>query len=360
MRYEDDLRELLDCLDVETYLQINGIEFKATHGSRGRQLNLKECPVCGSSSWKVYLSAETGYGNCFAGDHPPGENYNKWTFIKAWLGDARPADVVKHIRSNVLEMGWVPRRKARATETPPELVLPQSVPLPINGKNLLYLMERGITDEITEYFGLRYCENGWFKYKFNDEEKFQKWGGRVIIPVFDLDGKMVTFQGRDVTGAAEKRYIFPPGLPGTARFLLNAHNARGSKTIAVGEGAFDVMAMKMAFDDALDTRHVTPVGTFGKNLSMNGAPDQLTQLLQMKREGLEEVVMMWDAEPKAIGAAIEAGLTLKSYGFKPRLALLPEGKDPNEVPAAVVREAFFKARPIDTGLLFQFKLGRLK
>jgi DNA primase len=356
----EELRELLDALDMETYLSLEGVPYKRTRGAKGTQLNVKECPVCGSSSFKVYINADTGLGNCFAGSHPPGEAFNKYSFVKAHLGAPRFSEVISHLKARVVEMGWQPKRKARATETPPELVLPNSIALPHEGQNLMYLVQRGIGNDMAEYFQLRYCQRGWFKYKFDGEDKFQKWDERVIIPVFDLDGKMVTFQGRDITGMAEKKYLFPPGLPSTARFLLNGHNARRCKTIAIGEGAFDVMAMKIAFDEVSDTRHIVPVGSFGKALSMQdpSGNDQLGELLKLKNEGLVEIVMMWDSERDALCSAVEAGLALNGYGFKTRLAVLPADKDPNEVPAAVVRAAFFQAKPITTGMLFLAKMGR--
>lgn len=356
----EELRELLDACDMETYLHIEGIPHKKTRGAKGTQLNLKECPACGSSSWKTYINADTGLGNCFAGSHTPGENFNKYSFIKAHLGSPSFHDVIAHLKARVIEMGWQPKRKGRATETPPELVLPNSIALPHEGQNLMYLVQRGIGNEIADYFQLRYCRAGWFKYKFNGEDKNQKWEERVVVPVFDLDGNMVTFQGRDITGAAEKKYLFPPGLPSTARYLLNGHNARRCKTIAIGEGAFDVMAMKIAFDEVVETRHVVPVGSFGKELSMSDpkGADQLGELLKLKKEGLIEIVMMWDSERDALCRAIEVGIALNGYGFKTRLAVLPPGKDPNEVPTAVVRQAFFQAKAITTGMLFLAKMGR--
>jgi DNA primase len=96
---------------------------------------------------------------------------------------------------------------------------------------------------------------------------------RVLIPIYDLDGKLVSFQGRDITGTAEKKYLFPPGYArATGEHLYNGHNVIGRPSdVVVGEGAFDVIAIKVAFDADPTLRDVVPVGTFGKHLS-HGAP----------------------------------------------------------------------------------------
>ena len=74
----DEFQELSEALDLETWLQNEGVSFRAVQGSRGRQFNCLECPVCGKRDWKVYLHAETGLGNCFSGSCE--QKFNKLTY----------------------------------------------------------------------------------------------------------------------------------------------------------------------------------------------------------------------------------------------------------------------------------------
>ncbi|WEU67317.1 DNA primase [Xanthomonas phage JGB6] len=48
----------------------------------------------------------------------------------------------------------------------------------------------------------------------------QDYSNRIIIPIFDLDGNLKSFQGRDTTGEAEKRiYSHRCFHPLVARFI---------------------------------------------------------------------------------------------------------------------------------------------
>src|SRR5690606_9971530 len=110
-----------------------------------------------------------------------------------------------------------------------------------------------------QYFALRFCHKGLWKYR--DEVRgncFVDFSQRIIIPVFDLDGNLVSFQGRDITGKAEKKYLFPNGFASTGEHLYNGHNVQRTARIVVGEGAFDVAATKVALDGDPDLRDVVP------------------------------------------------------------------------------------------------------
>jgi len=173
----------------------------------------------------------------------------------------------------------------------------------------------------------------------------QDYSKRIIVPIFDSSGSLASFQGRDVTDKAEKKYLFPPGFASTGRLLFNGHNAHGAKRLLVCEGVFDVMAAKLALDEDVDLRDVAIVGTFGKHLSSlgDGEKDQLAYILELKREGLKEVTFMWDGERRALADAARAALMLSGYGIHCRVAVLPENKDPNEVLGSVVRKAYWQA-----------------
>jgi DNA primase len=346
---EDNLGELLGRLEMDAWLDSQALDYRSTRGSSGLQLNVRECPTCGNTDWKVYLNAETGAGNCFAGSHPPGENFSKWRFIRAYLSDQSGRRVYEHIRAFVESHGWRPRRmKAAPVEEPVDLVLPESLALPIRGKNLSYLANRGISTEIATYFRLRYCHHGHFRYRLLGDWRFMPFSGRILIPIYGLDGKLVNFQGRDITGTQDPKYLFPPGLGSTGEHLFNGQNVRDTSRVVVGEGAFDVMALKIALDEDEALRDVVPIGTFGKHLSWGSDESQQGKFLELKSRGVRSVTIMWDGEVRATDDAVAAGQRLRSIGLDVRIAMLPKEKDPNEVAPSVVRDAFYRAVPLTT------------
>lgn len=352
----EELQEILETIDMESWMDQEGIRYKTVRGSSGRQANLKECPCCGNDKYKVYIGLETGLGNCFVCE----EKFNKWKFIKAYLGTNNRA-AIEHIKTVAREQGWrPPKRQSMAVElSAADLALPASISMPHMGRNLKYLDNRSITGDIAAYFDLRFSHRGKFDYLDDDGRPVsQDYSNRIIIPIFDLTGHLVSFQGRDITGTSEKKYLFPPGFASTGTHLYSGHNAIGAKRIAVGEGVFDVAAIKIALDGEMALRDVVPIGTFGKHLSHGDSDSQLAKLMALKAQGLEEVTFLWDGEPAAIDAAIEAALLLHKMGLRARLGILPEGKDPNEIPAAVLRKVFYQARVVTPATATQMRLRK--
>jgi len=350
-----EITELMEELDLQGYLDHEAIDYREISGSSGAQFNLRTCPVCGQDKWKVYLNVSSGLGNCFSGSCEA--KFNKWSFVKAHYGSTDTRITVRHVKDVMHQTGWRPKRTVEVATNEATLALPDCTPLPIQGQNLLYLEERGIDLTTAKFFHLAYCFLGKHRYKrFDGKDGSQEFGGRIIIPVFDLDGNLVTFQGRDITGKAEKKYLFPSGLPATGRYLYNGHNILRAKRAVMGEGVFDVMALKLAMDSDQELRDVATLGSFGKHLS-NGDGDQISQLMILHRRGLEELTIMWDGEPAALTAAIEAGERLQRVGLKIKIGLLPKGKDPNEVPAYTSAKTFYQAVPLTSSSAVRLRMS---
>lgn len=350
--------EIEEELDFEFFLDRESVSYKQGRGVSGMQFNIKTCPSCDDSRWRTYLGAETGRGNCFV----CGRGFNKLSFIHAYLGNDKDnwGDTMRYVNELLREQGWRPKRQVMAATFDDEVTLPTSIALPTeDGGNLVYLEQRGFDGEIARYFGLRYCQFGWWKYKDeNGINATQNFSNRVIIPVYDLDGKLKTFQGRDIIGNSDRKYLFPKELPGTGRYLLNGHNVLATDSACMGEGAFDVAAIKIAFDEAPDLRHVVPIGSFGKHLSYGSevGDDQLGRFNQLRARGLKYVTIMWDGEEKALIAALNAAKLLTGIGLVVRVALLPPGKDPNEISAEEVRKAYYEAKVWSPALDVKWRL----
>lgn len=360
--------EIQEELDIEFFLERESAAYRETRGVNGVQLNIRTCPHCQDNRWRVYFGTETGLGNCFV----CGVSFNKLSFIHDYLGhEDKWAQTYRECEQVLQEQGWRPKRKAVVAVDHGEVVLPISEELPLpDGSNLEYLERRGFDADIAKYFGFRLCEFGWWRFKDAEgKSKMQDFSDRLIIPVYDLDGKLVTFQGRDLRppvspellemGVPERqRYLFPKELPGTGRYLYNGHNVVATDHVVMGEGAFDVAAIKVALDQDPTLRHIVPVGSFGKHLSYGSpdANDQLGRFNILKQRGIKTVTIMWDGEEKVISAALAAAKLLTGIGLTARIALLPYEKDPNEVPPHIVRQAFFAAHQWTPSLDIKWRL----
>jgi DNA primase len=347
--------EDIQSIDIEYLLERESIDFKLGHGVSGVQLNLRTCPKCGDDRWRTYYGVENFLGNCFV----CGQAFSIVTLIHSALGSETWRQTFEEMREVLRTQGWRPKRKAVVAIDPGEVKLPINTPIPDeNGAVIEYLAQRGMDAETCRYFGLGFCEFGWWRFRKEEEWAVQNFANRIIIPVCDLDGTIKTFQGRDTTGKSDRKYLFPSTLPGTGRYLLNGQNFQAAKHACMGEGFFDVAAIKMAMDGDQALRDVIALGSFGKHLSY-GDPegnDQLGRLYALKGRGLTTVTMMWDGEVAALTAALDAARKITSIGLSVRISLLPKGKDPNEVTPDVVRAAYYAAKPFTPTLDMMYRL----
>ncbi|EMA2752321.1 TPA: DNA primase [Escherichia coli] len=366
-----ELKELIAELDFEQWLDTEGIVYRrGTVSERGREVNIKECPVCGSANWKVYFNVTNGVGKCFAGDHPEEIQFNKLVFLKYYSGKSWQR-LEEYVQNALLDQGWTPKKEDIALTSSvvleSKVSLPRHYELPVDGRVPDYLVERQISPELAKYFDLRYCVEGNHAYvdPYTDQVKGQSFDMRILIPVYDLNGVMKTFQGRDITGTAERRYLFPAQLPASGKFLYNGHNAIGKRTVVVCEGAFDVMGVKRAiFDEETLRDFVEPIGTFGMHLSgstTQGEEDQLGAFLTLKARGLHNVIMMWDSEKQAIRNTMAAARRLTSIGLNVKIACLgKEGLDPGEASPEQIITAYYRAKPYTRQLELQSKVLGIK
>jgi DNA primase len=332
----------LDNFDIEQIVAFEGFEYKLSNGNNGPQLNVKTCPNCGNEDYKVYLNAESGLGNCFKCSI----GFNKYKFVKASRGLTNPGDVMRCFENMGSLVSYKPKVAVAYRQMNKDWVLPQNFKIELEEQVPQYLKDRNVDAKLCKRFDLRVCEYGFYHYNdFEERDRAVDFSQRIIIPIKDMNGEMVTFQGRDMTGSADKKYLFPNMLPGTARFIYNADYAARikAKKVVLNEGVFDVFAMTQALESDIKYSDFTACGTFGKHLSISArnvrTEDQLSDLFRLKEQGVEEFILLWDGESEAIAAAFAAVVQLNSYGLYSTVAVIGGGLDPAETSPSILLKA---------------------
>jgi len=138
---------------------------------------------------------------------------------------------------------------------------------------------------------------------------------RIIIPVYDVSGKLCTFQGRDYTGQQELRYKCCPvdmAVTHHKHLLYGAELSRNRDRIVVVEGVFDQWRMGPG-----------SVATFGTSLTR----EQLNMLSRWP-----EVVFLFDPEPEAQQRARNYAVDLAACGCRVEVCSAELGYDKNGSP----------------------------
>jgi DNA primase len=163
---------------------------------------------------------------------------------------------------------------------------------------------------------------------------FDRFRDRIMFPIEDARGRTIAFGGRALSPDVPAKYLNSPEteLFHKGHVLYNfrraRENVRAAGTIVAVEGYMDVIALDQAgFENA-----VAPLGTAL-------TADQLALLWRVT----PEPVLCFDGDKAGVRAAWRS-LDLALPGLKPgrsvRYALLPEGKDPDDLVKAGGPEAF--------------------
>jgi len=206
-----------------------------------------------------------------------------------------------------------------------------------------YLKNRGIGPATITRFGIGFAPEGRNKLKTallslgedklvetgmlikNDEgETYDRFRGRIMIPIRDARGRVIAFGGR-ILGAGEPKYLNSPDTPlfDKGRTLYNLDLAspatRSAKRLIVVEGYMDVIAL----DRAGISEAVAP----------NGTAVTEHQLERMWR--LDPApILCFDGDSAGQKAAIRAATRALSH-LGPERTLrfveLPAGQDPDDV-----------------------------
>lgn len=156
-------------------------------------------------------------------------------------------------------------------------------------------------------------------------EPYDRFRGRLMFPIRDARGRCIAFGGRALSPDAKAKYLNSPETPlfHKGNTLYNMHLARKAAydtgQLVIAEGYMDVIAMAQAGFAAA----VAPLGTALTE-------QQMTLAWRMA----DEPILCFDGDKAGVRAAsrsAERALPLVKPGKSLRFALLPEGKDPDDL-----------------------------
>lgn len=178
---------------------------------------------------------------------------------------------------------------------------------------------------------------------------YDKFRGRLMFPIRDERGELVAFGGR-LLGDGQPKYINSSDTPlyRKSRVLYGFDQARDriskERRAVLVEGYLDVIACHLADEK-------TAVASLGTALSEEHA--------KLLKRWAEDVTILYDADEAGQKAAERAVGLLRNEELRVRVALMPQGEDPDTLlrkagPAAVRRAVELGLTPLD------FAIGQLE
>lgn len=231
-----------------------------------------------------------------------------------------------------------------------------------NSKTALqYLHNRGMTDDFIEEFKLGYSDRtsanlkGFLKnsgipndiflstgiVRIKDGILYEMFRGRIIIPIIDVNKKIIGFGGRTIEKEGFPKYVNSPestvfskrsslfGIDKTRKFISE------SNEVFIVEGYFDFISLYMnGFKNIVST------------LGTAVTEGQISKL----RNYTENITLMLDGDEAGIKSALRLIELFAEMDIHGNMVVLPEAHDPDSFVrkegAGAVREAITKKKPI--------------
>ncbi|MCL6516363.1 DNA primase [Alicyclobacillus sp.] len=214
---------------------------------------------------------------------------------------------------------------------------------PRGGDTLLrFLRRRGFAESLLVESGLAVEVGGRVMDRFRD---------RVMVPIRDLQGRVIAFGGRALAPDAKPKYLNSPESPlfrkSDVLFRLDAarREIRRSGTAVLMEGYMDVMsAWRAGVHNA--------VASMGTSLTESHA--------HLLRRYAQRVIIAYDGDEAGIQAAKRALEVLRPAGLSVEVTLFPEGQDPDDFVRSRGERAFQRYLQTKASTEVQFLLHDLR
>ncbi|WP_182085518.1 DNA primase [Aureimonas sp. ME7] len=329
------------------------------------------CPFHGEKSPSFHCEDAKGRYHCFgcgvSGDH--------FRFLTELEGMSFPEAVERLAGEAGLPMPARDREEEKREETRATLLdalrlsaefFRQTLQEADGAKARAYLRDRGINPIVQKTFGLGFAPDsrnrlkeflagrgvgraeiegaGLVVHGEGIAVSYDRFRDRVMFPILDVRERPIAFGGRAMAAGVPAKYLNSPETEvfHKGQVLFNLASARraakATGTLVVAEGYMDVIALHQAgFEHA-----VAPLGT------------ALTERqLDLLWRTVPEPILCFDGDAaglKAANRAAELALPLIRPGRSLRFALLPEGKDPDDLVrdtgADAMKGVLERARPL--------------
>lgn len=237
---------------------------------------------------------------------------------------------------------------------------------------LQYLLERGFTREAIDKFSIGYALNSWdFVTTFltkrgfdetlldkaglivrreEDQKKFDRFRNRIMFPIRNHQGDVVAFSGRAL-GNDEPKYLNSPETPifNKSKLLFNFHQARP---------AIRKKEQAILFEGFADTISAAEAGV------ENGLATMGTSLtddhIQVLKRNCKEVLICYDSDKPGLEAANRTADLILQAGLTVKVAVMPDGLDPDEYVKKYGSKSFMQEVIGDSLTYLAFKMRFLR
>ena len=175
-----------------------------------------------------------------------------------------------------------------------------------------FLKQKGYDDEIILESGL--------VIKSKNNSFFDRFFGRLIFPIIDVQGRVIGFGGRDLTDSkTSPKYLNSPDTPIFNKsynlYSINIAKNNKNKELILVEGYIDVISLCQVGI----TNVVASLGTaFNENH------------IKLLKKYANKVIILFDSDDAGIKATLRAIPILIENGIYVRVAQVEDAKDPDE------------------------------
>jgi len=326
------------------------------------------CPFHKEKTPSFTVNAEKQIYHCFG----CGEGGNAFSFLMK-IGNMTFPEAVRHLAGKLgIQLPtreFTQEEKGRQDQR--EILLrvnhlaagfyARSLRSPSGARGKAYLEKRGIKPETIETFQLGYAPEGWRNLRDHlhrekvalkhaeqagllvsrkDGDFYDRFRGRLMFPIEDVNGSIIAFGGR-IIGEGEPKYLNSPESPlyvkGRNLYgLARAKSAiRRDETLIIVEGYFDLLAL---WNHGIQN----VAATLGTALTR--------EHVDLIKRYTGSVALTFDADAGG-KSALERSMSLfLERGLRARAVVLSDSKDPDEFISKHGKEAFLeeigRARPL--------------
>ena len=281
----------------------------------GNNVSFK-CPLCNHYKHKLEIDLNTQYWHCWVCNAKGRKLYTLFKKIGASVTQLK--DLTNTSETYVPTTLTTTSTVSLPSEFKPILTGMKNNPEFKNA--LMYLKNRGITRQDIVKYNIGYCETG----------PYEKM---IIIPSYDIDGKLNFFTGRSYYKDASFKHKNPKVSKDIIGFNLFIN---WNEPITIVEGVFDAIAVK---------RNAIPL--FGKIILDN----LKKQIIETK---VKDVYIALDSDARS--KALDICQYFINSGIKVYLAELKD-KDPSDLGYKNITKILFESKPITGSDLMLKKMG---